>query len=239
MSDDTIRNLLRKLNKGTGKNLIFKNSIGGNVEFAKVWIWKRGLYFYKDQNFFFVKNEEGKYVAAIYGVNNFHWYTLYEERAKGYLSSALKNFVIPYLWGSKRQEIHEPFEISISRGIGQKNFKSSLHLGKSVGFKIVEENDYNIKLHLSYDDFAKEGLAFPIIVPNLDQYSINSLSEKGKRLVDLFLQIKGELEVKLGKEVLDDFDHIPDLRFKLECVFEDYIWSKDIGSETQYRHNLK
>jgi len=44
MSDETIKDLLRKLNKGTGKNLIFKNSVSENVELAKVWIWKKGEY---------------------------------------------------------------------------------------------------------------------------------------------------------------------------------------------------
>lgn len=230
MSDETIRDLLRKLNKGTGKNLIFKNSIGENVELAKVWIWKRGEYFYKDQNFFLIKNQGGKYVAAVYGLNNFHWYTLYEERGKGHLSKALRDFIIPFLWGPNRQEIHEPFEISISRGIGPKNFESSSRLAKSLGFKVGEENDYKTTLLLSYDDFAHEELATPVMIPDLDQDSGFRLLEKGQRLIELFIQIKGELEIRFGEELLDEFNQIPDLKFKLERIIDDYFNGINFGS---------
>jgi hypothetical protein len=223
MSDDTIRNLLRKLNKGAGKDLIFKNSIGENVELAKVWIWMKGEYFYKDQNFFLIKNQGGKYVAAVYGFNKFHWYTLFEERGKGYLSNALRNYIIPFLWGINRQPIEEPFEISICRGIGPKNFESSFSLAKSLGFQVDEENDHKSKLLLNYDDFAHGELAAPIMIPNLDQDSGIRLLEKGQSLVDLFLQIKGELEIRLGEEVLDDFDNIPDLKYKLERIIDDHL----------------
>lgn len=233
MNDETIRDLLRKLNKRTGKNLIFKNSIGENVELAKVWIWKMGEYFYKDQVFFLIKNQGGKYVAAVYGLNKFHWYTLYEERRKGYLSKALRDLIIPFLWGPNRQEIHDPFEISISRGIGPKNFESSFCLAKSLGFKVDEENDYKTKLLLSYDDFAHDELATPVMIPDLDQDSGIRLLEKSQRLVDLFLQIKGELEIRLGEEVLDDFDQIPDLKYKMERIIDDHFSGRNIGSESQ------
>lgn len=153
MGDDTIKALLKNLNKGNSRNLIFKNSIGENVEYAKVWIWQRGEYTYKSQDFFLIKNGHGKYVSAIYGMNNFHWFTLHEERGKNHLSNALRNYVIPFLWAPNRQEIHEPFEISINRGIGPRNFESSLGLAKSIGFKVDDENDFKIELLLSYDDF--------------------------------------------------------------------------------------
>jgi hypothetical protein len=233
MRDETIRDLLRKLNNGKGKDLIFKNSIGENVELAKVWIWMGGEYFYKDQNFFLIKNQDGKYVSAVYGLNKFHWYTLYEERGKGYPSIALRNSIIPFLWGPYRQEIHEPFEISISRGIGPKNFESSFRLAKSLGFKVDEENDYKTKLLLSYDDFATEELATPVIIPDLDKDSGIRLLEKGQSLMDLFLQIKGELEIRLGVEVLDDFDQILDLKYKLEGMLDDHFMGRNVVHENQ------
>jgi len=113
-----------------------------------------------------IKNGENKYVAAIYGMNNFHWYTLYEGRGKSYLSKALKNNVISFLLGSFHQRIEEPFEISIGKGIVPKNFKASLNLAKSVGFKVDVENDYMVKLILIFDDFNGRDLTIPVI-PNL------------------------------------------------------------------------
>lgn len=226
MSDETIKELLRKLNKGISKNLIFKNSIGGNVEIAKVWIWKKGEYSYKNQDFFLVKNQDGKYVSAIYGQDNFHWYTLYEERGKSYLANALRNYVIPFLWGPNRKGIHETFEISIGRGIGSKNFDTSIGLAKSVGFKVDEENNYKTKLHLGYDDFANRDHDTPNLTPSLSSETEIQLLVKSQMVIDLFLQIKGELEVRLGEDKLEEFDKVLDLKYKLEGIIDDYVFRK-------------
>ncbi|WP_373496205.1 hypothetical protein [Aquiflexum sp.] len=229
MRDETIMAFLKNLNKGKSRNLIFKNSIGENVEYAKVWIWQRGKYTYKDQDFFLIKNGDGKYVSAIYGMNDFHWVTLYEERGKNYLSNALRNFVIPFLWGPNRQEIHEPFKVSINRGIGPRNFKSSLGLAKSIGFKVDNQNDFKIELLLSYDDFITKDVATPNLTPSLDSDTKIQLLEKSKIVNDLFLQIKGELEVRLGENKLEKFEKVLDLKRKLENIIDDYEFRKNEG----------
>lgn len=226
MRDDTIRDLLRKLNKGTGKDLIFKNSICENVEIAKVWIWKKGEYIYKNQDFFLIKNKEDKYVAAISGHNNFHWYTLYEERGNGYLSNALRNFVIPFLWGIDRHPIEEPFKISISHGIGTRNFDSSLALAKSLGFIVVTENDYKKNLALHYDDFVNKNLDAPKLIPNLNYEAKNQLIKKAQLVEDLVLQIKGELEIMFGEDKLEELRCMDYFKVRLENIFEDYELGK-------------
>lgn len=228
MRDETIRSLLKNLNKGKGRNLIFKNSIGENVEYAKVWIWQKGEYTYKNQDFFLIKNGDGKYVSAIYGMNDFHWVTLYEERGKHYLSNALRNYVIPFLWGPNRREIHYPFVISINRGIGPRNFKSSLGLAKSIGFMVDNQNDFKTELFLNYDDFITN-VATPYLTPSLDSDTKIQLIEKSKIVIDLFLQIKGELEVRLGENNLEEFDEILDLKWKLENIIEEYEFRKSQG----------
>lgn len=233
MRDETIMAFLKKLNKGKSRNLIFKNSIGENVEYAKVWIWQRGEYTYKSQDFFLIKNGNGKYVSAIYGMNNFHWVTLYEERGKNYLSNALRNYVIPFLWGPDRQEIHEPFKITINRRIGTRNIKSSLGLAKSIGFKIVNENDFKIELLLSYDDFITKDVATPNLTPCLDSDTRIRLLENSEMIIDLFLQVKGELEVRLGENKLEEFDNVLDLKRKLERIIDDYEFRKYEGRGPQ------
>lgn len=222
MSDDTIRDLLRKLNSGKGKNIVYRNSIGGNVEIAKVWIWKGREYLYKNQDFFLIRNEGGKYVAAIYGKNKFHWYSLFEERRKGYLSNALRNYVIPFLWGINRHPIEEPFEISINRGVGPRNFDSSLALAKSIGFKVDETANYKTNLSLSYDDFTDEDLAAPDLTPNISSESRKRLLEKGEEFSDLFLQITGELEVRLGENFFEELEELKDFKYRLQRIFENH-----------------
>lgn len=222
MSDDTIRDLLRKLNFGKGKNIVYRNSIGGNVEIAKVWIWKSGGYLYKNQDFFLIRNQNGKYVAAVYGQNNFHWYTLYSERGKGYLSNALRNFIFPYLWGIDRHPIEESFKISISRGIGPRNFESSLALAKSVGFSIDTENDSKTYCSLQYDDFINKDLDTPKITPNLRPEVNNQLIKKAQLVEDLTQQIKGEMEIMFGEDKLEDLSCMGFFKVRLENIFEDY-----------------
>jgi len=222
MSDDSIKDLLRKLNSGKGKNIVYRNSIGGNVEIAKVWIWKNGGYICKNQDFFLIKNNAGKYVAAICGQDDFHWYALYEERGNGYLSNALRNYVIPFLWGINRHPIEEPFEVSISHGIGPRNFNSSLALAKSVGFKVVTENDYKKNLSLHYDDFVNKDLDTPKLTPNLNPEAKNQLIKKGQLVEDLVLQIKGELEIMFGEDKLEDLRSMDYFKVRLENLFEDY-----------------
>jgi hypothetical protein len=229
MSDETIIALLKNLNKGKGRNLIFKNSIGDNVEYAKVWIWQKGEFTYKNQDFFLIKNGDGKYVSAISGMNNFHWVTLYEERGKHYLSNALRNYVIPFLWGPDRQGIHEPFKISINRRIGPRNFKSSLGLAKSVGFKVYDQNDFEIELLLNFDDFITKGVAAPNLIPKMDPNTKIQLLEKSKIVIDLFLQIKGELEVRLWENELEGFEEVLNLKWKLEKIIEEYEFRKFQG----------
>lgn len=233
MRDETIMALLKNLNKGKGRNLIFKNSIGENVEYAKVWIWQKSEYTYKNQDFFLIKNGDGKYVSAICGTNNFHWVTLYEERGNHFLSNALRNYVIPFLWGPDRQGIHEPFKISINRGIETRNFQSSLGLAKSIGFKEDNQNDFKIELLLNYDDFINKDVKTPNLTPSLDSETKIQLLEKSKIVIDLFLQIKGELEVRLGENKLEEFDEVRDLKRKLENIIDEYEFRKSQGHGPQ------
>lgn len=222
MSDDTIKDLLRKLNSGKGKNIVYRNSIGDNVEIAKVWICKNREYIYENQDFFIIRNENGKYVAAVYDQNNFHWYTLYEERGKSYLSNALRNFIIPFLWGIDRHPIEEPFKISINRGIGPRNFDSSFALAKSVGFKVDEENEYKSYLSLHYDDFVNKDLDTPKLILNPNPEAKKQLIKKAQLVEDLVLQIKGEMEIMFGEDKLEELRCMGYFKVRIENIFEDY-----------------
>ncbi len=227
MSDQTINDILKYLNemKKSRKYIIFKNSIGGNVEFANVWIYNKKECICKNQKFFLIKNQHGKYVSAIYGMNHFHWYTIYKERGRGYLSNALKNFVIPFLWGPNRKEIHDPFEISISRGIGPKNFKSSLTLATSVGFKVKSDDGRKATLNLSFDDFTFPKNAPPKLLPRLNANSEERLKKNAHLAINYYLQVKGELEIMLGAD-LEDFEKITSLDRKLENLIEEFKLGK-------------
>ncbi|WP_194972535.1 hypothetical protein [Aquiflexum lacus] len=221
MRDETIRDLLRNLNKGKGKNLVFKSSIGGNIEFAKVWIYQKNGFTYKSQFFFLIKNDLGKYVAAVCGFNNLHWYTLFEERRKGYLSKALKEYIIPFIWGKELHPIEYPINISISRGIGPRNFKASINLAKSIGFKCANPNEDLAEMNLNYNE-----LNFPTNKLKVDHYiskqSIDSIKQKTKTIIDIYNQIKDEIFVKVGNQDLDEFDIPYKLSLKLDAIFWEY-----------------
>lgn len=75
-------------------------------------------------------------------------------------------------------------------------------------------------------------MATPNLTPSLDFETEIQLLEKGKMVIDLFLQIKGELEVRLGEDKLEEFDKVLDLKCKLEGIIDDYVFRKYGGRGT-------
>ena len=85
-----------------------------------------------------------------------------------------------------------------------------------------------------YDDFITKDMETPYLTPSLDSDTKIKLIEKSKIVIDLFLQIKGELEVRLGENELEAFDMVLDLKRKLENIIDDYEFKKDETRGRQY-----
>jgi len=149
MNEREICKYIDRLNKGNYKESVFTRSISKNVELAKVWGAepKRtdtvvGLF--HSNRFFFIKNEMNEYVGAIYDMGyDLHWYVVPKNRKKGYLSKALEEVILPYIFDERDVQ-----EITIVKGsIGRKNYESSLRVAKKLGFKesLSKSNTFELK----------------------------------------------------------------------------------------------
>lgn len=136
MKDNTIKRLLGQLNGTDSKYGIFLRPVSETVDFGKVWLDKPKMaddLIVDDQpyKFYFIKNQEGVYVGAVYDmINDLHWYVLPAFRKKGILIKALTSFILPHLFLS-RQEQRISIDITVT---GKKNAKASSIVATKAGF---------------------------------------------------------------------------------------------------------
>lgn len=139
-----IRKYINRLNSGKSKDLIFVRPISKYVDFAKVWDKQPNI---KDNvdtsidsyNFFFLRNEQNKYVGAVQdGGNDLHWYVVPQSRKQGYLTRALKESILPYIF----TRVRDSQRITIEKNsIGENNYINSKKVAYNLGFKAKNEEE--------------------------------------------------------------------------------------------------
>lgn len=152
MSEREISKYINRLNKGNIEESIFIRPISNSVVVAKVWaeqpkITDRISWNIDSFRFFFIKNELNVYIGAILEMeNDLHWYISPKYRKKGYLTTALKESIIPYLF---KDDI-ESLKITIEKNaIGKKNYLNSKSVASNIGFKSINENETEFQLYKS------------------------------------------------------------------------------------------
>lgn len=161
MTEREIRKYIDRLNNGKPNESIFIRQISNNVDVAKVWseqpkmtdciIGNFGSY-----RFFFIKNEQNKYIGAVLDMyQDLHWYIVPKSRKKGYLSTSLKESILPYLFYDER----ECQRITIEKNsIGEKNYLNSKSVALRLGFKAINEDETEFELKQSDFNWESENL---------------------------------------------------------------------------------
>lgn len=161
MRDKEIRKYIDKLNNGKAGESIFVRQISKTVVVAKVWteqpkmtdniIGNFGSY-----RFFFIKNDLGKYVGAVLDMyQDLHWYIIPEKRKQGYLTTALKESILPYLFYDER----DIQRITIDKNaIGEKNYINSKNVALKLGFIAINEIKTEFELKQSDFNFDNENI---------------------------------------------------------------------------------
>jgi hypothetical protein len=111
MTEKEIRKYIDRLNKGKASESIFTRQISKNVDVAKVWTEHSKMTDdiiapFKSERFFFIKNDSGKYIGAVLDMDlcqDLHWYIVPKSRKQGYLTTALKESILPYLFYDDRE----------------------------------------------------------------------------------------------------------------------------------------
>jgi hypothetical protein len=124
MHDETLITLIEDLNSGTYEDKIFLRKVGKGVYLAKVWTKppEAILVIQSGYDFFFIKDEAREvFVACVLdmGPNNLHWLVHPAFRRKGYLVPALKDYILPYLFTDRDDQIVEVAS-DVSRKVAEK-----------------------------------------------------------------------------------------------------------------------
>lgn len=204
MKEREIRKYIDRQNKGITKESIFSRQINKNVEVAKVWPEQSRMSAGNVEDcfsfrFFFIKNELNEYIGAVLDMHNdLHWYITPKNRKRGYLTRALKESILPYLFYEDRDKLR----ITINYGaIGYKNYKNSKNVAINVGFKPIDEIE--TVFELNRDDF-KWGLESLEEINS--QINKERFEELRKRLVSTYRTL-----YKISDELLMAFDNDNDL----------------------------
>ena len=152
MRKEEIKRYIDRLNNKEHKETIFLREINDLVEVAKVWEKEpesmTDIHSYK---FFFIKNDDNKYVGAVLDMHrDLHWYILEEERKKGHLTKSLREAIIPYLFYDDYEE-RKVQRITIDSGMSELNYSNSKKVAKRLGFKPT--NQEQTEFELKKDDF--------------------------------------------------------------------------------------
>jgi len=161
MTEKEIRKYIDRLNNGNAGESIFTRQISKTVDVAKVWteqprmidkiIGNFGSY-----RFFFIKNESKEYVGAVLDMyHDLHWYIVPKYRKMGYLTTALKETIIPYIFYDER----ESQRISIDKNaIGETNYLNSKSVAIKLGFKAINEIETEFELQQTEFNWDSENL---------------------------------------------------------------------------------
>jgi hypothetical protein len=147
MTDEDIEQLIDALNRGEMREYVFRTCLSSNVDFAKVWcrdpvggIMNEGSY-----DFFFIKNENGKYIGAVSDMHNdLHAFVKKLSRKRGYLKKAMDEIILPKLYQSGRKKQRVTFE---DPSMGDYCVK---HLGFTLTGSFEAEKDLSV-----YSDVLK------------------------------------------------------------------------------------
>jgi hypothetical protein len=137
MTEEEIKKYIDQLNNESHNESIFIRPISSLVDIAKVWPKQPELcesmnIDIPSYDFFFIKNKSSKYVGAVLDMNrDLHWFILKKHRKNGYLTNALKESILPYIFYKDREEQR----ITIDKNIGKENYLDSKKVAIKLGFK--------------------------------------------------------------------------------------------------------
>ena len=225
MNPTEIRKYLNRLNKGKSEESIFTRPISKTVDLAKVWFKspKKDATINSSvisHDFFFIKNSMGIYVSGIYDMGyDLHWYVLPKYRKQGYLSNALKNTILPYIFDYLREVQY----ISISESIGKVNYNNSLKVASNLGFSPSKTDE--TQLELSNTDFELKNVDLFYQNKGLNESRVNILRQKVNYASKLLMQESDELNMAFDSD--DNLSDIAKEVYSFTAKIEDLMFNND------------
>jgi hypothetical protein len=192
VTNDCIEKYIDCLNRNEFGGSIFRTSLSSRVDFAKVWpVEPRGDVANEGSDkFYFIKNEDGVYIAAVLDMHSdLHVYVKNEYRKKGYLSSAVNEVILPHIGRTGRKKQVVTFE---NPEIGE-------YCVRNWGFSLVSESSAEKSLS-SYHGLAP----LPCKGYKISRKDYVGINEKIHKARLYIVMVKEQLEASLGE--IEDSD---------------------------------
>ena len=221
MTEREIRKYIDRLNNGKASESIFTRQISENVDVAKVWSAQPKMTDSIDGNFgpyrfFFIKNESKEYVGAVLDMNrDLHWYIVPKHRKKGYLTTALKESILPYIFYDERNTQRLTIEYGV---IGEKNYSDSKSVVIKLGFKSINEVETEFELNTSDFNWDNENLIE--INSDISSERFEELRKRAFFAYRTLYKISDELLMKVDddKELKEVADEARKFTWKIEDI---------------------
>ena len=206
MEDSFLVSLIQRLNNGRTNGLIHLRPLTDLVDFSKVWAEKPkpkdDINYYGPHKLYFIKNQEGKYVAVVLDMTqNLHWLVLKQHRGNGHLTNAMKTTILPHLF-QDREEQRITIDVSHT---GLVNFKASEKVAINLGFKGDINESSKKEYFLTNENYNSTSYIYGQNT-GISEERINELTRSINYLSRSLWQIQSEVEMKLG-----DYDYAEEL----------------------------
>lgn len=214
MTDQTILDLMKLINKQIHQDTIFLRPLVGNVLLARIWFDENEATRTADYpslngwSAYFIENEQGRVVAAVLdmGPEDLHWVVDPDYQGKGYLSNALIDYIMPHLVHCKNRFDQQ---VSFDGAETRASREASQRVAIRAGFKLVNgkgQINHSLIKKLPY-------LKLPVGQP-ADHKRIMAIDVKVKYALNLLEAVADELESRYGRsEILRS---ILEQRYRIE-----------------------
>ena len=194
MRNSKLLSLVNQLNRSPNSKNIIRHSISENVDFAHIWI-DDTFYKHRPKTFFLIKNNV-EFVGIVFDmVTDLHWTIKPKHRKKGYLTKALKEVILPYIFLNLERD-EQIISIDESE-IGRKNYINSSTLAKSVGFEEIDTNKFILK----FEDFDNSHNKLKFKYEGLSKNEIQNLKKEIQNVAMKAYRLNSKIEMAFGKEV--------------------------------------
>lgn len=203
MTDKYLNNLINTLNKKQRREHIFIRELTKNVDLAKIYTDTPKMTDNLGSNdllpytFYCIKNENKQYISIVLDMNrDLHWFVKKEYRRNGYLTKALKNCILPFIFQQERDEQR----ITISKyEIGKENFIASQKVATRLWFILQNEENEKCEYLLKSEDFIEidwiEGYN-----NELSKEELKNIAKKVSFYSKKLMRLQIDLEMRYGFE---------------------------------------
>lgn len=229
MTNQNLSDLIDRANGQAGEQVLFVRPLTDSVYWAKAWEQAPVLYKHTapdtGYSLYLIRSRERQYVGIVLdmGPENLHWLVQPAFRKQGYLSTALRDVILPHLLQDRATQ-----RITLSRNYGEEEFEASNHVARAVGFVPEPPGEHDEESQVAMRYTPADWNALPVFEGRNQPLSDTRLSELKQHFAyhaNCLRVLRGEVLTQLGES--DFTEHMHDLARQVHSLgieTEDTNW---------------